>query len=492
MAPPVVHDVIESPGSPLDPATRFSFETRFGRELSHVRVHADDRAAASAKAVGASAYTVGPHVVFGAGSLTPGTAQGRRILAHELTHVLQWLGTAVPSRGALPVGDPNSPHEREASTEAARSTGAVTQQPPGSADASTHTRTPAVVARQRQPQAAQCSIDCTDPQFLALSRPDREAQLNTQCPQGFAASATTFFGQGIPGEIAAALRTRMLASQASAMREMCLNGKDPFAFRLPGPILTYDSHSPAREKAVDIDASGQPYLMHEVTKKIRGDRTSPTVPEADIDKETTPVFNRIAFWAQYRRSIVPGGITTVSRVSGSPSQRQWTNPATGVRQATTTGELYDRLHEESVGMQEYFNLLSRSDDQLAEAIDLFATFFMTPAEMAMATAFGLPVNSSPASVTAFRRRIADDYRLLGGSAGTLTALAGGRQTASTTPPSHVGDRPFKDRRPEQGFLTLPREVIVALTDQGLSWGAIDFAGGSGDVMHIDCRGLPGC
>lgn len=325
--------------------------------------------------------------------------------------------------------------------------------------------------------------------------PRNGASSHPPTPQAsFAASATTFFGEAIPREIVAALRNRILASQVPAMREMCLNGKDPLAFRLPGPITTYDGHSPAREKAVDIDVIGQPYLMHERTHSIRGDKTSPMVPEADIDRETKPVFNRIAFWARYRRSVVPGGITTVGRVSGSPSQRQWTNPATGAQETTSVGELYDRLHEESVGMQEYFNLLSRGDDQLAIEIDAFAALIMTSAEEATAKALGLPTDTSPspASVTAFRRRIADHYRLLGGSAGALKALAGGQQTASTTPPSHVGDRPFEGRRPEQGFLTLPREVIVALTDQGLSWGAIDFFGGSGDVMHVDCRGLSGC
>ncbi len=87
--PPVVHDVLRSPGRPLDPATRAFFEPRFGHDFSAVRIHTDARAAESARAVDALAYTVGRDVVFGAGQYAPGTGEGRRLLAHELTHVVQ-------------------------------------------------------------------------------------------------------------------------------------------------------------------------------------------------------------------------------------------------------------------------------------------------------------------------------------------------------------------------------------------------------------------
>jgi hypothetical protein len=87
--PPIVHDVLRSPGQPLDQATRASMEPRFGYDFSHVRIHTDERAARSAGAVNALAYTVGQDVVFGTGRYAPGTAEGRRLLAHELTHVMQ-------------------------------------------------------------------------------------------------------------------------------------------------------------------------------------------------------------------------------------------------------------------------------------------------------------------------------------------------------------------------------------------------------------------
>src|ERR1041385_5790965 len=66
-APPIVHEVLRSPGQPLDASTRAFMEPRFGRDFGDVRVHTDGKAAESARAVNARAYTVGNNVVFGAG-----------------------------------------------------------------------------------------------------------------------------------------------------------------------------------------------------------------------------------------------------------------------------------------------------------------------------------------------------------------------------------------------------------------------------------------
>ncbi|HET7269600.1 MAG TPA: DUF4157 domain-containing protein [Rubrobacter sp.] len=137
--PPVVHEVLGSPGSPLDATTRAFMEPRFGHDfgqvrvrnaaqalrgsvpdVSHpkdesereadriadevldtapgsapgydfgqVRVHTDARAAESARALGAEAFTFGRHIVFGAGRYEPSTGAGRHLLAHELTHYVQ-------------------------------------------------------------------------------------------------------------------------------------------------------------------------------------------------------------------------------------------------------------------------------------------------------------------------------------------------------------------------------------------------------------------
>ncbi|MGB8909995.1 MAG: DUF4157 domain-containing protein [Candidatus Cybelea sp.] len=82
-------ELFRSPGRPLDVETRDFFEPRLGYDLSRVRVHADSSAAASARALDAQAYTVGTDVVFGENRYAPTTAEGKQLLAHELTHTVQ-------------------------------------------------------------------------------------------------------------------------------------------------------------------------------------------------------------------------------------------------------------------------------------------------------------------------------------------------------------------------------------------------------------------
>lgn len=89
---PVVRDVLQSPGQPLEAETRAFMESRFDHDFSGVRVHSDERAAESARAVNAHAYTVGEDVVFGAGQYNTRTAAGTWLLAHELAHVAQQGG----------------------------------------------------------------------------------------------------------------------------------------------------------------------------------------------------------------------------------------------------------------------------------------------------------------------------------------------------------------------------------------------------------------
>ncbi len=114
--PPIVHEVLRSPGQPLDPATRTFMEPRFGHDFSQVRVHTDAKAAESARAVNALAYTVGRGVVFGAGQYVPGTSARRRLLAHELVHTIQ-QGTASDGLPAsLEVTNPAQSAEKEAQT----------------------------------------------------------------------------------------------------------------------------------------------------------------------------------------------------------------------------------------------------------------------------------------------------------------------------------------------------------------------------------------
>ncbi|MBN1209737.1 MAG: DUF4157 domain-containing protein [Myxococcaceae bacterium] len=111
--PSVVNEVVNTPGTSLDPSVRGPMEARFGHDFSRVRVHHDGKAAASAEAVQAHAYTVGEHVVFGHDRYQPNTEQGRKLLAHELTHTVQQK-MAGPVAGGIESGRPGDPAEAEA------------------------------------------------------------------------------------------------------------------------------------------------------------------------------------------------------------------------------------------------------------------------------------------------------------------------------------------------------------------------------------------
>lgn len=115
--PPIVHEVLRALGQPLDPASRAFFEPAFGRDFSSVRVHTDPLAARSVQAVGARAYTVGQDIAFGAGLHDPSSHEGKKLIAHELTHTIQQLGNAVsaaPQVQRLRVGEPDNGFECEA------------------------------------------------------------------------------------------------------------------------------------------------------------------------------------------------------------------------------------------------------------------------------------------------------------------------------------------------------------------------------------------
>lgn len=97
--PALAGAVLRGAGQPLDLATRADLEPRIGHDFSRVRVHTGGEAAASAEALAARAYTAGNHIVFGAGEYAPASPAGRRLLAHELTHVAQ-QGAAAHAGGA--------------------------------------------------------------------------------------------------------------------------------------------------------------------------------------------------------------------------------------------------------------------------------------------------------------------------------------------------------------------------------------------------------
>jgi hypothetical protein len=111
----IVHEVLAAPGRPLGERLRHELEPQFGHDFSGVRVHDDARADASCRAVGAAAYTVGQHIAFAQGRFRPESREGRRLLGHELAHVVQQAGAAqIGGAHDLAIMSPDAPQEREA------------------------------------------------------------------------------------------------------------------------------------------------------------------------------------------------------------------------------------------------------------------------------------------------------------------------------------------------------------------------------------------
>ncbi|WP_167088122.1 eCIS core domain-containing protein [Massilia frigida] len=114
---------MRAPGQALDPAARTVMERHFAYDFSQVRIHADARAAQSARAVDAAAYTVGRHLVFNAGAYAPHSRPGQELIAHELTHVIEQANGPVsgrPGAAGLTVSQAGDAHERQADGVASR------------------------------------------------------------------------------------------------------------------------------------------------------------------------------------------------------------------------------------------------------------------------------------------------------------------------------------------------------------------------------------
>ena len=114
---PVLDVVGKGGGEPLPPDVRGEMEGRLGADFGDVRVHRDTQASESARAVGANAYTVGTDVVFRSDHWDPSSGEGKKTIAHELSHVIQQASGPVdgsPAAGGINVSSPDDPFERAA------------------------------------------------------------------------------------------------------------------------------------------------------------------------------------------------------------------------------------------------------------------------------------------------------------------------------------------------------------------------------------------
>jgi Domain of unknown function (DUF4157) len=109
IAAPLVDEVLRTPGQPLEPATRRFMERRFGQDFRQIRIHTDKPAAEASAVLGAEAFTVGHHIAFAQARFLPGTAHGRRLVAHELAHTIQQSGATSPHIALKPNKEPVTP-----------------------------------------------------------------------------------------------------------------------------------------------------------------------------------------------------------------------------------------------------------------------------------------------------------------------------------------------------------------------------------------------
>jgi hypothetical protein len=187
-------------------------EPRFGHSFADVRIHTDARAASSAAAVQAYAYTVGRDVVFGAGMYSPTTPQGRRLIAHELAHVVQQEGAADPAPAAapaeplagggmrLPVASPADPAEealeRQAEAAAERVTSGGAADPRGGPVAAPGKARRRAIQRTRIPLASPIPL-CGKTLTHIDIEPPRSRDLVPCKPAGFPVTRINVIGRDL-------------------------------------------------------------------------------------------------------------------------------------------------------------------------------------------------------------------------------------------------------------------------------------------------------
>jgi N-acetylmuramoyl-L-alanine amidase/peptidoglycan hydrolase-like protein with peptidoglycan-binding domain len=257
----------------------------------------------------------------------------------------------------------------------------------------------------------------------------------------------TVFGRSVAGVTRGFLR-KLQQAEAEAARAIGSQSPDFGIVSVGGYRASEGMHNWGL--AVDLNYDGLPYIMH-----ARG--------ESPMDRELAPIYERIAQFILHRGSVVPRLITQ------------------GERSSHRTSDLYDRLKQESDAMGTYFGLM-RDSARLAAAIQSAPQGFDWR-----------PVAGSAAAppADALQNQMMADYVMLAGRPGP--AISGKSYPAARNinrtngTPAHrpFGTRNPNLRAPELGYMNIRKEVVIALSNANLRWGAIDFGRESGDVMHFD-------
>jgi len=394
-APPSVSETLGRPGSSLSAEARAFMEPRFGENFGGVRVHTDDAAARSAEAIGARAYTLGNHIVFGRGHEPSGSSMSRRLLAHELSHVVQQRGARRPNTAPAEMlvrrdTDPAAP-------------------------------APAAPAAPAVPINDQIAKDV----FGVADYDTYVASLKS----------TTFFGQSIDN-----VHDQLI--QMLGVAEADLKKTQPATYKPKKADSTLRKGVNGMHgwgMAVDFDVMENPYVLNE-----SGD--------AKLDPELVVAYNHIA---QFILGKAKSSLTNLKKGRSAFG-------------AGTAGDVYDELNEESNAMKRYFAL----KDDAAKLNDFLANEWDAKH----------PGEAAP-DASIVQQQMEEDYVALGGK-----GLDGKKKSTGGN-----GDRPFAPKSsggagdPATGFLNLDKPFVMAMTDAGFAWGAIDIAGAPGDIQHFDTR-----
>lgn len=328
-APPIVHEVLRSPGEPLDPATRAFFEPRFGHHFGQVRVHTDQKAAGSARAVQAQAYTVGQNVVFGAGQFSPGTAAGQRLLAHELAHTVQQRSGSAGLRVPLTVTSPGDTQEVEADR-VSRSVVQGTSMPAMAPNAS-----PPMLARQPdrvQEVTEEDRRDAVDAAARWLAA--MATQVETMRQSAAVALATT------PGNAAAARAFHRLLNQDLIQRLMD-NAISVFeAQRSHNPYVNVPSESPEQTRLGEAYARAiEQFGLAMEAARANAANLAPTVHQTE---ERLYARNHLRWLGANPSAPLAAGIrTTFTQTEVDLSARRFQEVSAELANLVATVHLYD-------------------------------------------------------------------------------------------------------------------------------------------------------
>jgi hypothetical protein len=223
-APAIVRDALSSPGRPLPPAVRAAMEPRFRQDLGRVRLRADARAAASAAALGAAAYTVGSDIVFGAGAASPDTNEGRRLLAHELVHVVQQTGG--PHRS--PAGSPGAPITSDRSGRIARQPKpAEPAAPPTLAELNGWPMESILARLNELAEAPLLALKNEAKTVKGLNAPRLQLALDVVWTKKFSRATLPEFEAILPGQMEVVIPVLQNADQQAAIRKFLMRPRKP-------------------------------------------------------------------------------------------------------------------------------------------------------------------------------------------------------------------------------------------------------------------------